>query len=653
MAIYTSSPLTDPDQLGYEIIDISASGTPNAFATSVEELMVDTTDKLIYLKATGNLTKDGVTLKAVYSKLKDIWRSDATLIKYPFPMTPITDEQFELKNGWNFDNVETSGAGSATTTQLIRTGGWAVVEQVGNNSVTKEEWAGIITLGTLGDTDVVYYDQFGDETQAQTFDFKLTKNVNQAVQIYSDSNLDGSPEFDRRSTLKLFVREWGKTFASSSLADIGVQTATYQAYRFPLTNGDDIKISHAEAIVAGTGISVSGTSDGTTHTYTAAAGHGVLVGDKITVTGFTAPATLNVTNELVTAVTSTTISVTPGSPATNGASDTGGTLTLPVFDNMSISYARDVNNDRVLNANVRGTWTTGQDYNTGDVVQGTETNPQWYIATTDGTGNSAGTGNDLTNATSSDTGSGITWAAYAYDREISVGSGNYYAFTVAIDGDTTVGTYNNGNATAQQIYEFSQYKLRLATDIDDVSPGTVIGKTAESLLSFVGDTLVTASGVYIDTFNSDETNAIDFYDYSGTVRRFDFTANLIISFGEFLTNDTYAIYRVFFTNDDAGANAGADFGTDNAIIVDDADGVDMAGNVNGATSITHTYAYDSNVQRGSGSDGVDVPITVVALGLTTGQYVSTTGSIVRSKTNNISLVAAQERNYSFGSVSPS
>ena len=83
MAITVGGLITDPDSLDYEI---SSTGT--------KELFIDTATRKIRLVRVGNLTADGVTLKCVYSKLKEVWKSDSTLIKYSFPMTPITDEQF-------------------------------------------------------------------------------------------------------------------------------------------------------------------------------------------------------------------------------------------------------------------------------------------------------------------------------------------------------------------------------------------------------------------------------------------------------------------------------------------------------------------------------------------------------------------------------
>ena len=101
------------------------------------EVTFDTAAKTIALSQAGNLSTDGVTLKALYSFCKEEWKNDANLIRHPFPFTPITDEQFELKDGWDFAND--------ASRYLIRTGGWAVVD---TNGVTQEMWAGIITLGS-------------------------------------------------------------------------------------------------------------------------------------------------------------------------------------------------------------------------------------------------------------------------------------------------------------------------------------------------------------------------------------------------------------------------------------------------------------------------------------------------------------------------
>ncbi len=227
----------------------------------------------------------------------------------------------------------------------------------------------------------------------------------------------------------------------------------------------------------------------------------------------------------------------------------------------------------------------------------------------------------------------ITYHGSPISRTIG---GVSYDFDVEIDG--------NGQSIAG-IYETVQYWLRQNSDIDD-GAGTVIGNTADDLLFFVGETLKGREGVYLTNFSASDTNNI-LHDPNGapTDIAFPYTANLTLNFGANLVNDTDAIYRVFFTNDEAGDDSGADFGTASAIIVQNADDVDMAGTIGGASAVSLSFDYDANVQRGSASSSTDAPITVVAIGLSTGQYVSATGTIQRSTSNVVSLVAPLERNY--------
>jgi hypothetical protein len=231
----------------------------------------------------------------------------------------------------------------------------------------------------------------------------------------------------------------------------------------------------------------------------------------------------------------------------------------------------------------------------------------------------------------------VTWYDTAQQRSIG---GVNRDFHVIIDG-------NDG--TAEQIYEFCQYELRQSSDIDAGS-GTKIGNVTKQLASFVGDTLYTiaddsAQGVYIDNFQTIDTNRLVFIDDTGAQRTFPYVAILSLNFGANLVNDADAIYRVFFTNDDAGDNLGRDYGTASGITVNDNSSVDMSGLVDGNSSIQSTFNYDGNVQRGEASAGEDAPITAVAIGLETGQFVSATTTITRSTANSVSLVAPLERNY--------
>ena len=447
--------ITDPDNLN--------QGT---------EVTITPATRRITLNTAGNLSTDGVSLQCLYSFLKEEWKTDTTLIKYPFPMNTITEEKFELIDGWDFTDTSTKN--------LIRTGGWSLIV----SGVSAEEYAGIITLGSIGSSDQVYYQQVA---AGAATNIVLTGAVNQAVKIYGDAS---HGNVDYRSYFKIFVREYQKAYAQSQLSDIGVTTMTYQCYRFPLANSADSKITHDDTTV------------GTTSPYT---------------------------------------------------------------------------------------------------------------------------------------GMSITW--YASASGISIG-GSVRNFHVIIDG-------NNG--TAEQVYEFVQRELRQNSDIDD-GAGNKVGKVTDSLLQFVGDTLktkqVSEGGVYITNYQSVDVNRLVFVDDLGTERTYPYVAVLTLQFGANLVADTNAVYRVFFTNDDAGNNSGYDYGTANAITVNANGGSPMSGSVGGNSSIQLSYDYDGNVQRGAASAGQDAPITVVALGLSTAQPVRATGTIARSTANSVSLVAPLERNYS-------
>ena len=212
---------TNPGNNTTKIIDTITGAGTIITVTSATGLVTESGDGDEQVR--GRLTDLGVTIKCVYSKLKELWRSNSTYIKFPFPMVPITDEQFELVSGWNWEDD--------TTRYLLRTGGWAVKDSGG---ISTEEWAGIITLGTLGDADQVYFTQ---STSGSPENIQLTGPVNQAIKVY-----DVAGE-NRRLYLKLFCREWKKSYAFSQLSDIGVGSLTYQAYRFPLANATDVKIT--------------------------------------------------------------------------------------------------------------------------------------------------------------------------------------------------------------------------------------------------------------------------------------------------------------------------------------------------------------------------------------------------------------------------
>jgi hypothetical protein len=211
-----------------------------------------------------------------------------------------------------------------------------------------------------------------------------------------------------------------------------------------------------------------------------------------------------------------------------------------------------------------------------------------------------------------------------------------------VDGDTINEPYriviedSAGTATTQQIYEKIQWSLRQNADID-AGAGTVNGKVANSLLSFVGDTLVGANGVYIDNLNSNFLNAVDFYDYNGVVRRYPFVAAGTINFGPNAGSGDFK-YWVFFSSTPSG-----DYGTSDAIIVNDKDGTPISGTYTG-NPISWTFAYDSNTQ-GTRTSGQNAAVKMVGIGLNGGQFIAVDHTITRTAGQSTLLAPAQERNY--------
>ncbi len=299
------------------------------------------------------------------------------------------------------------------------------------------------------------------------------------------------------------------------------------------------------------------------------------------------------------------------------------------YTDVDISYIRDINGDLV---NIIGDWQAGRTNLFGDVVR-SSVDGRWYI-NNDDTNPASGDDSDLAGGSDINT----TWTPYEGEREIG---GVYYPFTVIIDANAD--DLASG-AAKEDVYEKIQFSLRQSTDIDDGS-GTVIGETADDLLRFVGDTLVTEPGVYIDDFNSIDTNSITFTDSTGGARQFPFVAAGNLQFNGNLQADANAKYFLFFTNDDAGDNAGNDYDTAGATLIQDNSSSDITGDVLGNATIAFNYDYDGNDQRGTGSPGTDVPYTGIALGRGTAQYVLTTGTLTRSTANSVNFVAGLERVY--------
>lgn len=226
--------------------------------------------------------------------------------------------------------------------------------------------------------------------------------------------------------------------------------------------------------------------------------------------------------------------------------------------------------------------------------------------------------------------SGISVAYYTANQTRSIGGSNYN-FKIIINGN---------NATLEQIYAKVQYLLRQGTDINTGgTAGSKIGKIQSDLLAFVGDTLVTSQSVYIDNILSIDSNRIEFYDDSNTKRTNPYTASGDITFNAPLVG-AGSSYRLMFT---APPGVNNDFGESGAITVNDASGTPITGIIS-SSSISFTYDYDGNTQGGF-TAGTDRPVTLIGIRPGGGKYVAATGTLTRSKSIALSLVAEADRVY--------
>jgi len=627
--------IIDPDDLNDE-----------ATYTGTTEVFVNVNDKTIRLTVTGNLSssgvqnENGVTLKALYSFLKEEWKNDPNsknLAAFPFPLVPITDESFEFVDGW--DMYDDAGR------YLLRDAGWSVRNTAGNFT---QQWAGIIGLGTIETDDQLYYNQGVGATNTQ-----LTGQVNQAVQTYRDDNGDGSPDFDYRTVFTIYVREYAQLYGSSTLSDIGVTSLAPQAYRFPLSTGTDLQITDDDATVstttpytqiliryfdqaftrdvdtpgvgrnfgividAGTMSGVDGTTSGTT--LTSAEG-GI---PATTYDGGTLTVHEGVDKGIytITTATGTTVNIS-GGPFTG---DTNVSFTLQRATPITASAEEIYTKVQYLlrqNSDIDSTDQTviGKIADelllfVGDTLicgGGIPTNP-----------NGGGSGVIIEGFQASDTN-----RLEFYDNG---GVSRTYPYVAAL-------TINFGanvvNDTASTYWVWFTYTHSVTgTDLAMTSAGSLYGTltsygTVTDLSEISPFEQFLVSG-FVGTNNNGMYEAQG-QGYSGSVwvKKAD-------SGDEFFTNEGPGPSVTLYYNP---------FNSTSAILVQDNVSVDMTGTVGGQTSIQRSFNYDGNIQGGR-TPPLDAPITAVAIGLNTSQYVRATSTIARAVTNSVSLIAPLERNY--------
>jgi hypothetical protein len=266
---------------------------------------------------------------------------------------------------------------------------------------------------------------------------------------------------------------------------------------------------------------------------------------------------------------------------------------------------------------------------------------RWFFTKTGGTSNGATRAADTV----------CNWIPY--DGEVQIGT-PYYAFNRIISGS---------GLTDTQIYNWVQYQLRSTGSINSAETPTtasrdtkvISGSLAELLLEYVGDTLKTKPGVYINSFDSNSTNNIKFRDISldaggvttgsqipllYTERAYPFVSAGTLNFSSNLVAepDVDTKYAMYFDTTPSGA-----FDSATAVSVKDNAGAIISGSIT-AASLAFTFDYDFNTQGGR-TAGTDAAVSIVAQGLNGATWVLTNYTITRATGQSITVNADDERNY--------
>jgi len=625
------SKLIDPDDLSY-VVNTTAGGS--------DEIEIQTGAKTVKLLPQGTLSDaspgatSGVTGKCLYSKFKEIWKTDNELNKHRFPIQMIYEASFVWINGW--------GPADQQTRDLFRDAGFKEVDG--------RENACLISLGSMQDpTDQGYYTNVSGLDQT-THNFDKTGEINENIQTKGPG---GTP--DNSGYAKLFLREMQKTFAEYDLlAEQGLAALKYEAYRVPLANASDT----LKAIDNDTVIEVND----------------------------------------------------------------AGSISGVKYSELTIDYL------------------AGHTYETADARSCTVNEVlqdgagRWYRCTTAGT-------IDATDASDLGAMGGSGTAVFEpFPGERQIGS-DYYAFNRILNVQDTTNGYR---ARLKEIHSWAQYKCRQASNInDDVNGdgwGTVYGNIAPVFTGFVGDTLHTAHGVFIDNYDANDKNDIISWDITvdgggvdstsllpatSTSRSFPYTAagnlNFSSNFVDELDSTTrYTMYFAYITqtsvtgmkvSGSSGADATLDWSSDSgaldhlsngdylyisgfttetnnnglwvltgaptsntvtaskvdginpvdeatgdnatcnqnpfespgAVIVKNNSGSDIDGEIT-ASSIAFDFDYTNNTQGGRTADS-DAPVVVVAIAYDGAQYTIVNHTITKSTGQAIAVNAADELNY--------
>jgi hypothetical protein len=560
------------------ILDASPR-TVRTFGTSTtpKNVMFDTASKLIYLFKDGVLSVDGVTMLAFHSFAKEEWKNDPDLIANPFPMIGIDFDAGKWEfgvdpsgngNGWKLDD-DSNPPTAILSRQLIRNGGW--FERDLNNNIIRK-YFNVTTLGTFEDVlDQAYY-AFGNQPALDSsVDYDFAGPVNEPVKFFEEFGNPDTMDFASTSTI---------TRATGSFITDGYLIGGQVTIRAATTGGNDgsfvlTDVAALTLTVTGTPFTVevdplaqiSVDNSNAFKTF-------LRIRDADPEGKLFAQADLLSAGEtsLVNKVikfplgNATDLKITASDATVDGSSP----WTEIHLRYMDAVYQRDVD-----------TPATPRDFgiviDVGTFSDGTGTTA---VSTTFlGVGQWASFNGALTPADFNGGTLRIHEGADAGDHVISGtptdATGDISVIvTIALTAAVSNISYSLIPATpivatAEQIYEKINRQLRRTTDIDEEDGTIVIGRTADSLLTFVGDALTAGSltsppvnpngggsGVIIEGFDANDTNRLTFIDNGPASRTFPFVAAGNLNFNVNLVTDASGTYWMYYEYTERFTNTG-------------------------------------------------------------------------------------------------
>lgn len=569
---------------GDTVLGNTTPGTALSLTATGKSVYYDTYQKEVWLINQGNLNdtltspQNGVQWQSLYSFAKEEWKDDPYLIKFDFPFTAITPEQFEIGSGtatgWRFfaNTVTTSAlftgidGNGRKAKELLRTGGWR--EYLTDGTTVAQEYSGVISLGTFqDDADNAYFQQGDDPTDtAARESFVFAGAVNEAVLTYDYINYPNT-------SISVTVTDANTlTRSAGSWIDDGYQVGGQLNYVTSSLGNEGVTVT-IESLTATVMDVVGAAAFGTTG---ADANFTAAVDNRNVLNVFLRANTTTSESKSFDAGTLSDIGVTTLTnqvyrfPLTNSLDidiTSGADVTTSPYDVIDIRYFASPFQRRIDDLEAPAVL---RDF--GIVIDsGTYSGVDGSITSTGTTLTSLGSNiPDVTfdsgrlyiyNGTANTYLDGLGYNSQGY---YDIAADGTQGTSVEITGTTFPATESGlsfsiepsvaPTATLQQIYTKVQYSLRQDADINGdnvVTANVVTGSTADELLAFVGSELFTGdteateptnpngggSGVMVQGFLATQQNDLTFRDNAGSEITFPATIAITINFNTNLTDD--------------------------------------------------------------------------------------------------------------------